>query len=526
APWSNYLTLRQYIQTTLDNSLGLPRQTMMHYVKSDLFQFFPVLAGTYERANDPLSRVYVGFVSGLYDHIQLREGSLPATTWNPGEPFDVLVSASFAEKLGLQVGERYVLFNVAGLEGATQSFSAPVRIAGVWQATDPRDPFWYIPPSAFDETLLVAPELYLQFQGDQLPRPLYDVGWYMAYDGGSIHAEEVDNFLARVSSVQSRVGALLPGTRLGLSPVAALQRYQVTVAAQSVLILVLGLPIIGLILLFIALVASSVVERQRLEIAILKSRGSSSGQVAALFLWQGLALSVLALVVGLPAGWLAAEAMGSTRQFLVFERATPLNMAITPTRIRYAVGAVLLALIVTVTPAIAAARLTVVAAKQRVGRPIFGPLWWSLGGDLLLLLCAGYAYYLLAGQQGFARLMPGEQVDPWQNPLLFIAPALFLLAGAQLYRHLLPLVLRLCEWVAAWLPSVALLLSLRNLARNAEHYGSLLALLLLTTGLGAYVTSFARTADENLVARTYYRIGANLVVTEGAGMINRGAVSL
>ena len=44
------------------------------------------------------------------------------------------------------------------------------------------------------------------------------------------------------------------------------------------------------------------------------------------------------------------------------------------------------------------------------------------------------------------------------------------------------------------------LLSLRNLARHHRQHAALMMLLLLTAGLGAYVTSFARTADEKFGA--------------------------
>lgn len=518
--WESYLALNQFLDLTLPAEFGLPRQTAMHYAKSDLFQFFPTRDGSYQRAGEPLSRINLGFVAGLEQQITLVEGIMPATTWSPGQPLEVLVTLAFAEELGLQVGETYLLFNSAGVAGATEDLSMPVHIAGIWQATDPTAAFWYIPPSAFATTLLVDQALYTHVLQTEIPRPLYDLGWYVVFDGSWVRAENVEPFLDRIATVENRLSALLSGTRLTLSPVAALQRYQLTVSAQAVLILLLGLPVIGLILLFIALVASSMVERQQLEIAILKSRGSSNLQIGAIFLLQGLILCVLALLLGLPLGWFAAQAMGSTRQFLDFQRTTPLLVAITRESVRYAVAGVLLALIVTIAPAIQAARLTVVTAKQRSSRPQRGRLWLQLGGDSLLLLAAGYGYYLLSGRGTFAQLHFGVGVDPWENPLLFVAPTLFLLAGARLYLHLLPLTLYLLERLATWLPGLTVLLPLRNLARNSRQYSALITLLLLTTGLGAYVTSFARTADENLVARTAYRIGANLVLTEGAGQID------
>jgi putative ABC transport system permease protein len=519
--WESYLALDQYLETTLPQDFALPRLLSMHYAKSDLFQFFPALAGSYTPGDEPLGRVNLGFIVGLDTRITLLEGRMPASAWSPGDPVEVLVYRDFAQELGLQVGESYVLFNSAGVAGASKDSSLPVRIAGIWQATDVAAPFWYIPPTAFATVLLTDQTLYQHTLHTAIPRPLYDLGWYVVFDGSRVRAENVQPFLDRIAVVENRLSALLPSTRLTLSPVAALQRYQVTVSAQALLILLLGLPVIGLTLLFITLIANNMVEHQQLEMAILKSRGSSNQQIALIFLLQGLTLAVLALLLGLPLGRLAAQAMGATRQFLDFQRNTPLLVAVTQESMRFALVAGLLALLVTIAPALRAAQTTVVTAKQQASRPQAMRLWWQIGLDGLLLLAAGYGYYLLNGQGSVAQLQVGQAVNAWENPLLFLAPALFLWATGRLYLHLLPITLAALAWITAWLPGITMPLTLRNLARNRHQYSALITLLLLTTGLGAYVTSFAQTSDENLVARTAYRIGASLVLTEGAGKIDR-----
>ena len=517
--WDRYFALDQYMDTQLVTTLGLAVQARMHYVKSDLFQLFSAVGTTYERDGDALERVQVGFIAGLDDHITLVEGSRPQSAWVPGELIEVMVAQSFAEKLGLQVGERYVLFNPAGVAGAIEPISLPVHIVGIWAAADPTTNFWYIAPAAFESTLLVAPANYTGALGDLLPRPLYDLGWYWVFDGGGVRAEAVEALLGRISQVQSQIGTIFSGVRLSLSPVSALQRYQVAVAAQAILILLLGLPVVGLILLFIALIANSMVEHQQLEIAILRSRGSGAGQIAAIYLFQGLTLAMLALLFGLPLGWLAAQAMGSTRQFLTFDRSDLLSVVITPTSGIFALLALGLALVVTIAPALRVAHVTIVTIKQQTGRATTRTHLRRTSLDLLLLAAAGYGYYLLAGQGRIAQLGWGIKSDPWENPLLFVAPTLFLLAGARLTLYCLPALLFGLERLVSQLPGVSMLLSLRNLARSRQQYTTLIVLLLLTASLGAYVTSFAHTLDENLTARTYYRIGAQVSLIEAAGVI-------
>jgi hypothetical protein len=115
AQWENYFALDQYMETTLARELGIPAQTSMHYAKSDLFQLFPAVGVNDQRGEEPLGRVNLGFITGLEKQSKLLEGSMPAAAWSPGQPLEVLVTLPFAEKLGLQVVETYILFNSAGV---------------------------------------------------------------------------------------------------------------------------------------------------------------------------------------------------------------------------------------------------------------------------------------------------------------------------------------------------------------------------------------------------------------------------
>ncbi|HEY62966.1 MAG TPA: ABC transporter permease [Caldilineae bacterium] len=525
-PWENYAALDRYLQTDFVTELGLPLRVRMHYVKSDLFQLFPTRDGNYRLGDQPLEHVALGFIADLETHLALLEGRPPGVTWSPGDPLEVLISPQLATKLGIQVGEVYILFDPDGNANTSTPFTMPVRIAGIWQASDPDAPFWYIPPESFDNTLLVSREVYLGLLGGDIPRPLFDVGWYQVLDGGNVRAGDVESFLQRMASVETRVTMLLPGARLTLSPISALRRYQRSVSTQSVLILLLSLPIVGLILLFIALIADSMVERQRLEISILRSRGSTSSQIVMTYLLQGLTLGLIALMLGLSAGRWAALAVGGTHRFLSFRHASvPLSVVITQESVQFAGIALLLALVAMMIPSWRAAHFTIILAKQSLGRPPRYPFWRQLVGDLLLLALAAYGYYLLLGQGRIALLQFRETANPWENPLLLLTPALFLLAGARVCLHMATPFMYVLERVVAWMPGITALLAIRNLARAGRRYSALIMLLLLTTGLGTFTASVARTLDENLIARTYYRIGADVAVVEAAGRLGPGATS-
>lgn len=515
-----YAALQQYMAAGLVDDLGLPLKAHMHVVKSDLFQLFPAAAGTYRMGDQPLLRSYLGFVEQLAGHITIIEGRAPAPALAVDEPIEVLVSQSLAFEAGMQVGEVYVLFDPGGASarGPRPQLQIPVRIAGLWQANDAQDEFWYISPASFTNVLLVPDETYFGVVAATVPHAFYDLSWYYSFNGERVRAESVPNFLERVSRAYSRVNTLLPGTYLELSPVEALNRYQRAASAQAILLLVFGIPVLGLVLYFIMLIADSTVQRQRLEIAMLKSRGASSGQVLGTYLLQAGLIGLVALVAGLQGGRWLAQLIGGAQHFLAFRLQTPLQVYITTNSLRYALLALLLALAATVLPTVGAARTSIVHAKQDVGRPRQQPFWQRFLVDIQLLAVSGYGYYLLATQGRIVFLKVGAPGDPLSNPVLFLAPTLFILAATLCCVRLFPLLTRLLSWLSAQFNALSLLLALRNLARASHAYAGLLLLLILTTSLGTFTASMTRTLDENLIARIFYRVGADLVLTEGVGV--------
>lgn len=83
---------------------------------------------------------------------------------------------------------------------------------------------------------------------------------------------------------------------------------------------------------------------------------------------------------------------------------------------------------------------------------------------MLLLIPAGYGVYLL--QQQGSVLMAGATTggDIFDNPLLFLLPALAALALTLIVLRLLPLLMALVAWIAARTDSVGFLLATRCLA--------------------------------------------------------------
>lgn len=515
--WEDIQPVDAYLSGPADSALGLPQKFVVRYFKTDTFRLFPQEDITYADVKDPLAWVSFAFASGLENHITILEGNFPAIAGpSQDSTVEVLVSEALALEVGLQVGETYTAFAHRKTEEGERTMQIPVCIAGVWKPTHPQEEFWFYNPIIFDDLMLVPEETFLARLSPYMDDGVYSALWYLVMDGSDVHTSDVVPLLTRITAVQQRASALLPGTELSISPVDALHKYRSAAGPLTILLYAFSVPIIGLILAFIGLVVGLSVGRQRNEIAIMRGRGATAIQVIGIAALEGLLLGALALAVGSPVGTIIAHIIGKARSFLNFTAQSDLRVRMTVATLRFGVAAVGLALISQLVPTISAARHTIVTYKQERARLLRTPWWQRVWLDILLLVPAAYGTYLLRQQGSIAFPVTGGPMvsDPFQNPLLFLVPALGIFALTLFILRILPTVMAVIAWIASHTDSVGILLAGRHLSRTPGFYNAPLVLLVLTLSLSAFTASVAQTLDRHLYDQMYYQIGADMRLVE------------
>lgn len=516
--WEEIQPLDAYLTGSAAAALRLPQTLFVRHLKTDTFRLFPEGEDLgYADKKDPLVWIKFASISGVENHITLVEGRLPEPASSaPDSIVEVLVSQVLANKLGLQAGERYLTFNSREINGARTKTQFPLRIAGIWQASDPTEKFWFYSPSTFDDTLLIPEQSFLERISPYMKKEVQFGLWYMILDGSNVHASDAAFLLNRITAIQQRTNGLLPHTRLNVSPEDGLRKYQVESGLLTLLLYAYSVPILVLISIFVNLVVGLAVSRKINEIAILRSRGATIAQVMGIAVLEGLILGSLALVLGLPVGQAIAEIIGQTRSFLNFTAGTDLRTGITPTTWRVGLIAVGIALLAQVVPTIGAARHTIVTYKQERARLMRPPWWQRVWLDVLLLIPAAYGAYLLQQQGSIALAGKYGAInnDPFQNPLLLLIPALGIIALTLLFLRFLPLIMRALAWLIGRIGGVGMLLATRQLARMPGFYTGPMLLLVLTLSLSAFTASLAQTLDYHLYDQVYYQVGADMSLAE------------
>lgn len=518
----NYDPVDEYISQSVPGIIRLPPKTSVRHVKTDNFSLFPLSEAAYIGLRQPLGWVNLGFVSDISEHIELLEGQFPPDALADSEVIDVMISQALAEEAGIQIGETYVVFKRAetSSDSSAETEEAKptqfqVRVVGVWAPSDIKDDFWFYNPKALSNSLLLSEGSFRARIAPSMEKEVYAAIWYIVFDGENVRTDDVPGLLGRINYCNTRVGTLLPNTVLDISPTQALETYRWTTFVMTIVLYVFAIPILGLVLYFIGLISGLVVERQRGEIAILKSRGTGDLQVIGIYALEGIMIGAVSLAAGIAVGRRLAIAMGNTVSFLAFGTREPLPVIVTPRTIRMAALGVAIGLFASLSPAMRAARLTIVTYKRERARAMEKPVWQRFFLDFLLLIPAGYGYYTLNNRGTISFLGNEGGGDPFSDPLLFLVPSLTIFAVSLVFIRFFPLVMEFLAWLSGQIsPVVSVVLAFRQLARVAKQYTGALLLLVLTLSLATFTASMARTLDRSLTDRMYYKYGSDYHMVE------------
>ena len=511
--WDRYVAADKLAAQT-SQSLGLPTSRDVRYAGTEkLGVVFP------DGQGKEILYARLAFLSGLREQARIVQGEWPKA-WDGNGPVDVLVAETTASKNTILVGD---LYRMQG-SGSGPQIALPIRVAGIWRPIDPESTYWFQSPGTFSDQFIVDEPIFAGIVSAPQTNWVAYASWYSAINGESVRSGNVAGLVDRIKTLTADLQQILPGSLLDRSPTEALEQHKEQVRLLIVTLALFSVPLLSLIGYFVVQVAGFVVERQQQEVAVLRSRGSSRGQILLLVCGEALVLSITALLAGLPLGVLIAQAIVWTQSFLQFVPLPGPTPELLPASWQHGAIAAALLFPAMLFPAFGAAGRTIVSFKAERARDLRAPLWQRLFIDFLLLVPALYGYQQLRtnGMIG----VPGVSIstdDPFRNPLLLLAPALLLFALSLVSLRFLPRILGLLAWLFARLPGVAIVTALRFLSRTPRAYGGPVLLIMLTLGLATFTASMARTLDQHSQDRAHYRAGADArFVSPGVAVVSGG----
>lgn len=442
---------------------------------------------------------------GMIEQVELTAGKVMADRIQEEGLIEAVVYEEAAFRHDLHIGDIFE-YPIAG--------GAPIRVevVGLFQPKQPADPYWYQGLDQLANYLLIHEDVFLEHLITERSIPLQLSTWYYAFDLSNIQTSQIGPLSRTLERLNIELYQRLQDTRIDISFAELLKEFRRQSLQLQTMLFTLAVPMIAMVFYYITMSSRQALERQRSDIAVLRSRGGSTRQIIWIYLLEGLLLGIAALLVGPFAGWFMAKSIGSADGFLTFVNRKSIPVGVTIETLIYGIIAVLIALMATVIPAVVYARQSIVNFKQNQARADRNPVWQRWFLDVALVALTGYGWYLFNERQ-FLTFQTGMTTDQLEvQPFLFFVPALAIFSLGLFFLRVFPWLLRLFNWLGKTFLPVPIYLTLVQMSRSAKSYYPLMLLLVLTIGLGVYNSSAARTIDLNSTERTLYQYGTDVVI--------------
>jgi hypothetical protein len=508
----SYQRSEEFVNRAVTNAL---RGTFVGLVRAgSSATFYPVTPGHAPNLDDATRpRGNLLFRSDIESHVRIIEGSFPdPVPPDHDQPLPAAIGLHTAELNDLALGDTFDLFPFWDDEAAPLA----VTIVGIVESLDLDDRYWSGDANAIDapsrswETYLfhVPESTFFGFVSAHYPEIVADYDGYYEVDLDALDSRNAVPIADALAILDRDLNQTEERTRSQTELIDVLHTYDEKLFFTRIPLFVLLLQIGGIVAYYLVMISTMFIERQTAEIATLRSRGATTGQLLVQYGIEGVILAAVALITGPPIAAAVISALGPTPAFAALSHGGPLEVHITVQSYVLAGVGAFIAFGALLIPAWFATRTTVVEFKRNTARPKPTPAFLRYYLDVALVLVVALVFWRLSQQdQLFTESLFGEtQADP----LLLATPAVFMVTVGIVFLRIFPLVLRVIGWLVGWTSSVAAVISVRSLVRNPTHYTRLVLLLMFATGVGMFGATFSATLDHSYTDRADYAVGADV----------------
>lgn len=496
-----------YIETRAAVDFGIPVKELVKERRTKSFLFVPA-AGVEDPKKSKPSATIRAF-SGLEEHIKLEDGRMPAKEPVDGV-YEVLVTDQALSNFKTVLGTEFLVKDdkVPG--------TIKIKPVGILTKKQDDDPYFRSAGLGdWNSAFIMNADMFDReiTKGNHIP--LAVSGWFFVLDYSKMELRNVDSFLTTDKNIKGYIQQRIVvfQTEFAVPALGTIENYFERAKQLNKLMWSLNVPVLIMLGFYMFMVSNLIIDRQKNEIAILRSRGAARWQILASFAIEGALLCGIALVAGPFIGLGLTKVLGSSNGFLEFVQRTAMPVRINSDAYLYGAIAAAVSFAMMLVPAMLATRVSIVGHKQQMARSQKMPFWHKSFLDVLTLGVSIYGLYSFRNRLEDIQKLGLNADDLNIDPLQFVMPALFVVGSGLLLLRLYPYLLRLIYWIGRkwWPPS--LYSTLIQVGRSNSQYQFLMVFLIMTIAIGVFSAGAARTLNTNTEDRIRYANGAEFILT-------------
>jgi putative ABC transport system permease protein len=439
---------------------------------------------------------------GIEEHCQIVSGEMPSDQLVDGA-IEVMVTEQGYNYYELHLGQEIQLNAYdEGVEPLT------LRVVGVYEPKDKSDLYWYHPIRTIKNNVQMNYDLFEELFCET---GNFDYAyWYYTFDYTKVNMDKVGNILSDLNGVEKQLGK--NGT-VSFPAEDVFGEYQIRQRDLNTTLWMLMIPVVLMLVFYIFMVSTLIMEHEKNDITLLKSRGANNWQVLSISLFQTGIIAAVSVVLGTLLGYWSCQFLGLSNGFLEFVNRKNLNLhfSFNSTYVLSVVFILAVGLVAILIPAIQSSRLSIVEYKRKKAKANPSPFWKKFFLDIILLAIAGYGVY---NYKSISTVLANENSSMMAHvdPSLFVVNTLMVLGCGMLFLRVFPWIIRLIFRVGKRYWSPELYASMLSVSRSRGREQFIILFLILTISLAMFNATAARTLNTFMVDRTNYAVGTDLIL--------------
>ncbi|MCM0649372.1 FtsX-like permease family protein [Clostridium swellfunianum] len=469
---------------------------------------FDSIRYTYTKDNKSYDSINnkLGSISDFNSHIDIVSGRLPSKDISAESAVEVIVDKKTFDNFKLELDKTYEILHIEN--GANPK----MKVVGIFQTKDAKESYWLDKDTNFYCKFMTEEEALIKlFQSHKgLGKFLKGLTFEIIYDYTKITNKNATAIYKTAADIESSF-IKRTGSDINFQIAESLKAYAANERLYSVVMWIFLIPIMLVVMYYIWMISELIVDSDKEQIAVLKSRGASQFQILRQYLYEGLLLSSVGMLFGPLLGIALCKAISYSDGFLVFNSLQGIKITTSSKVYIYALITVIGLLATLLISVFFAAQKSIVEVRQSKNRYL-NMLIKNKYMDLILLAVALYGYYNYNVNKNIPSLTGIKTDRPPLDPLLYFLSTIFIVGVGlfmlRIYKYIMKLIFKLGKNKYF----TALYVSIINVMRYHLKKSTAMLFIIITTAIAIFNMHIAKDINTSYINTVKYPTGTDIII--------------
>ncbi len=273
--------VKSYIKDGVPKQIGFPYQTFVETLGVRNAEVTPEDPTKVDASRKRQMSLITS--TGLEEKAELAQGRwVNASAVDAGGILEAVIMEEGMYRNDIHVGDVF-LYPVGGQK-------LRVKIVGAYKPKDAADPYWYQGLEGLMNVFQISEKAFNEGVLTKYKAPIHTANWYYAFDLREIKTSQLSPLSNTLERLNIELYQMLKNTKVEISFASILSDFKKQSLQLQTMLFTLAIPMLAMVFYFIAMNARQSLDKQRSDIAVLRSRGAGTGKLFGYTCWRDFSL--------------------------------------------------------------------------------------------------------------------------------------------------------------------------------------------------------------------------------------------